>query len=224
MICDAGKSWLGWEDRKGWTMNYDNWQRPHYESSIWTKVGMRSRREMRGYLGKEHSRQRVQPVPRLWDGIVPGSQGGQHGRSNVTKGREVGEELKEETVGGPQMWGGVGIAGHWRNFQLDRERWEHRIAECRWASYNVLFVRTILTAFLHRHQLKAVIIMWSRDNDGSMRMIVMQKVRSAQWCGYLEGRDDRIWWQIYIECTRGSLRMTLRVVVWTTWKDGHVLY
>lgn len=104
--------------------------------------------------------------------------------------------IKGRNSGRPTDVGGVGIAGHCRNFQFDRERWEHRITECSWASYNVLFVRTILTAFLHRHQLKAVIRMRSRDNDGSMRMIVMQKVRSAQWCGYLEGRDDRIWWQI----------------------------
>lgn len=71
-------------------------------------------------------------------------------------------------------------------------RWEHRRAECRWASHTVLFVRTIQTVVLHRRQLKAVTVIQSRDNDGSKRMIVVEELGNAQSCGYSEGRDDRI--------------------------------
>lgn len=53
-------------------------------------------------------------------------------------------------------------------------------------------MRTILTVVLHRDQLEATIIMQPRDNDGLMRMIVVEGVRNAQSCIYLEGRDDRI--------------------------------
>lgn len=118
------------------------------------------------------------------------SQGGQHGWRVVSEGTELGEESREETVGGAEARG-------WRQMlQATEGPWTWTVwGEYRLTSHSVPFMKTILTLVLHRDQLEAIIIMQPRDNDGLMRMMLMEGVRNAQSCTYLEGRDDGIWWQ-----------------------------
>lgn len=53
-------------------------------------------------------------------------------------------------------------------------------------------MRAILTVLLHRDQLEAMIVMQSRDNDGLMRMMMVEGVRNAYiWKVEMIGFDDK---------------------------------